>query len=433
MCGEPEANRRCTRISAGMNHTRASTWTPLFSDDAAQRYRNVIHEVVDCLDAHDVQGLDNGKALLCAYTAHAEGDEQSRERAEQYVEAECARMEDNYAAQTLYSGIVGCAWLSAHTDTIFGNHDDSAYEDVDAFLVEICRQRGRGTYDLISGWVGFGVYFLERFPHPSALNGIEAVLEVLKASCEEGPAGTTWFTPPQLLPPWQRAMAPEGYYNVGMAHGVPGVIGFLSEVQRLEGTPFDVRDLLRRSTAWVVDQQRSDQTFPAWIPRNRPVERNPSRVAWCYGELGVSVALLAAARALNDDAVEEAALASARHCAERRHSTGVKDAGLCHGAAGNAHLFNRLYQATRDPVLRDAAVFWFERALSMRVAGTGVAGYTMWTGGPDAESTKDPWTPVVSFLTGASGVALAFLGAIAPVAPDWDRLLLSRLPPIPRA
>jgi hypothetical protein len=33
------------------------------------------------------------------------------------------------------------------------------------------------------------------------------------------------------------------------------------------------------------------------------------------------------------------------------------------------------------------------------------------------------------FLTGANGIALALLGAIAPVEPAWDRLLAIAVPP----
>ncbi len=36
--------------------------------------------------------------------------------------------------------------------------------------------------------------------------------------------GVTWHTAPELLVTWQREQAPTGYYNLGVAHGVPGAI-----------------------------------------------------------------------------------------------------------------------------------------------------------------------------------------------------------------
>jgi hypothetical protein len=38
---------------------------------------------------------------------------------------------------------------------------------------------------------------------------------------------------------------------------------------------------------------------------------------------------------------------------------------LCHGSAGLAHPFNRMYQMTADQTLADAARFWVERTLEL--------------------------------------------------------------------
>ena len=53
------------------------------------------------------------------------------------------------------------------------------------------------------------------------------------------------------------------------------------------------------------------------------------------------------------------------------------DSGLCHGAAGVGHLFNRLYQASGDPALAEAARFWFDRALAQYQPGEGIGGVTI--------------------------------------------------------
>lgn len=36
-------------------------------------------------------------------------------------------------------------------------------------------------------------------------------------------------------------------------------------------------------------------------------------------------------------------------------------AGVCHGSTGNAHIFNRFYQATGEQVFGDAAHYWMTR------------------------------------------------------------------------
>lgn len=108
----------------------------------------------------------------------------------------------------------------------------------------------------------------------------------------------------------------------------------------------------------------------------------------------------------------------------RPHDSWVNDAGLCHGAAGVAHLFNRLFQATGRAELRRAAVFWFERALQMRASGAGLAGYRSFFPQLDGPAR---WDDDASFLTGVAGIALAFLAATTAVEPAWDRALLCAL------
>ena len=53
--------------------------------------------------------------------------------------------------------------------------------------------------------------------------------------------------------------------------------------------------------------------------------------------------------------------------------------------------------------------------------GTGIGGFRVFTPGDDGGMA---WRDEPGFLTGAAGVALALLGAITDVPPDWDRALL---------
>ena len=102
--------------------------------------------------------------------------------------------------------------------------------------------------------------------------------------------------------------------------------------------------------------------------------------------------------------------------------SGISDAAICHGAAGAAHAFNRIYQTEGDPRCRDAASIWLERVLEMRKPGQGVGGYLALTR-PDPRS-EEIWEPSPAFLDGAGGIALTLLAALTPVEPEWDRLLL---------
>jgi len=210
---------------------------------------------------------------------------------------------------------------------------------------------------------------------------------------------------------------------------VPGIAGLLARICQSVAASEGAQTLLTDTVRWILGQQRPNGSYPSWLVDGVD-EPSGSNVAWCYGELGVAAVLLAAARALHDRAVEGRAIETALICARRQTLTGTRDAGLCHGAAGNAHIFNRLFQATNDRELRDAAVFWYQSALNMRLgAQVGVGGYRTWQGTP-GETLEFIWNEEdQTFLTGGTGIALTFLAATAPVKPEWDIVLLSDLEP----
>ena len=115
--------------------------------------------------------------------------------------------------------------------------------------------------------------------------------------------------------------------------------------------------------------------------------------------------------------------------AARDESTShVRDAGLCHGAAGVGHLFNRMFQATGEERLAEAARLWFERTFTFQAPGEPIAGFRAWEVGIEG---NPGWRPDAGFLEGAAGVGLALLGAVSGVEPAWDRVLLVSLPPLP--
>src|SRR4029453_15024135 len=120
------------------------------------------------------------------------------------------------------------AWTVAHLDGQWEWSDEDACEEVDVALRGYLEQSPwRDDYDLVSGLVGLGVYALERLPHRSALDLLLRIVDPLEETAERTTEGITWLTRPGLLPEHQRRECPDGYYNLGLAHGVPGVIAFL--------------------------------------------------------------------------------------------------------------------------------------------------------------------------------------------------------------
>ncbi len=346
----------------------------------------------------------------------------------------------------LFGGVTGLGWTVEHISHILhqisvpaddqdcestsdhaeGEEEEDLNAEIDAALLKnLPNASFSSSYDLISGLVGFGTYFLERLPRESAIQGIKAVFDQLENRAERVDGRAAWYSGPELLSDWQRERCPNGYYNLGVAHGIPGIIHFLCEVWT---TGIVERErsykVLDSAVSWLIAQQRppgSLSRFSSWISPGE--ESADSRMAWCYGDLGILSVLLQVADRTGRRDWRSFADELLNHClAWPADRSGTADAPLCHGAAGVAHIFNRIYQTEGDRRCLDAALLWYQRTMAFRQAGSGVGGFS-------SRTRPDPLGPPVweaspAFLDGAVGVALAFLAALTPVEPSWDRMLL---------
>ena len=303
---------------------------------------------------------------------------------------------------SLYSGFTGIAWAAETVDRLLGAEGEDRNGDIDEALTSLLRRYpDQAPYDLVHGLTGLGVYALARWPRPAAAQCLLGVVEQLARRARHDRDGVYWWTPPTWKGPQRERYQPGGV-DLGVAHGMAGVIPFLARVHRVGLAQQTVRPLLDGAVRWLLAHMVdtvSGPTAPCFVADD--IEPGPARSAWCYGDPGVAVALLLAARDVGEPAWEAVATALAMGAANRPpDQSGVVDAGLCHGSAGLAHLFNRMYQMTSEPVLADAARFWVERTL-------------------EEPACKGP-----GLLEGAAGVALALEAASTTAEPVWDQILL---------
>jgi hypothetical protein len=319
----------------------------------------------------------------------------------------------------LYGGAARIGWTVAHHSE--GDDANTVCDAIDAAILNRLTDWS-GDYDLISGHVGIIAYALER--GDAGVPIVRAALAGLEA--EQAQA---WLTPPRLLPPHQLRDAPDGYVNLGLAHGLPGVIAVTAQLVKRDLDAARARAVYDSALRRLLDGSPAGgpARFTAWQTPADPHDRPSPRLAWCYGDLGAATALLHAGLAIGDAEARDAGLELARQCASRSvEDARIADCGICHGAAGIAHLFNRMAQATGDAELRAAAERWIDQTLAMRT-DLPIAGFPAnepETGGA-VKLVANP-----SLLTGAVGVALVLHAASSEVEPSWDRLLLSDLPPV---
>lgn len=333
----------------------------------------------------------------------------------------------------LFAGLPGIAWVSEHLRDRLFDQDAAAGDAADeAVLAWLGRSCWTGDHDLIGGLAGLGIYALERLPRPGAARALDLVVERLAASAAWTAEGAAWFTPADRLPPELSQARPHGARDLGAAHGASGVVALLGAAIAADAATERALPLLEDAVRQLLSDRQPDRMhgqFPSFVAAGGEVRR--SRLAWCYGDLGIAATLAVAGEGARRADWRRTANEIARAAATRPHAAaGVIDAGLCHGAAGVAHLFNRLHQASGDPELGEAARRWFHRALELRRPGRGIGGFRTWEAHAGGGGS---WHDDHGFLSGAAGIGLALLAAVSPVEPNWDRALLLSLRPVARS
>jgi hypothetical protein len=403
-------------------------WRPLITGDQVATIHAVIREVVAAVEEVPATQIGDlvDRAVLHAYAGRAEIAPAAEDRGAASLAAAVAALARSLSRPGLYGGAAGVGWCVCHLAS--GDTADLVCQRVDAVLLRLLAD-WRDDYDLTRGLVGLGVYAVARGEAGHAL--ARRILDELVRTARPCGAGLAWHTPPERMAPEQRPNAPDGTWNMGLAHGVPGVIALLARYLHAGVDPVRTRQLLDGAVSFLLTAEppRDDGRFPSWHaggpdgPSVPPHHPSRARLAWCYNDLGVAVALLSAAIVTGEPRWRADALALAHASAGRSIQEALfDDTAICHGALGAAHLFNRLGHATGDDAFFTAARRFLDHGLAMR-SDQPIAGFP-------AAASRDPvrWLADASLLSGATGVALVLHSMITDVEPAWDQLLLADLP-----
>lgn len=319
------------------------------------------------------------------------------------------------AGSSLYLGLLGIGWAAEHVSrlSLSSNHSELCGQ-LDALVFDGLSNVAdwRYRHDLFRGLVGLAVYLLERPRTTGNVKSLKLAARALAASAARLEQGSLcWLTHPQQVPNPHRLDDRRPYSNLGVPHGVPGVIAILSRLAL--HTP-EAMATCEGGVNWLLAQRASD-VFPCFsMVAGQPALAASPFVAWCYGDLGIASTLASAALKLGRDDWLADATRVGRQAAQRQPLKG--DISLCHGCAGNGHLFARLYQFTGDALFADVSLGWYRSLmLTWNPAGKGFAGF---------RSSNRRSKTSAGFLRGASGAVLSLLAALSADPPNWDRVLL---------
>lgn len=427
-----------------MNH-----WQPLIAGDLAERAKGALAEIANALQEPRPEWWPEGEtaqirerlsislanglpgiAVFLANYAQFGRSEEFESLAVEYLNQSLEKTSALDIDTSLYEGLAGELWALHHIGRLQGLDDTNALTaEGDEILLQTLDDRPTGSeLDLVSGLAGLALYFLDRSRDEVTGKALPKIIHWLCETAESKSSGGTWFREPGSLPATKRRKVPDGYYDLGVAHGQPGILGVLGICYAAGIEQSRIGPLIGEGVSWLLDQKiPSDfpSMFPTIVVPGVDVSEQ-SRLAWCYGDAGIASILWSLGHSTGEVGWIEEARSIARHAVGRTgKETGVLDAGLCHGASGVGHIFNRLAHQLQDEMLADAAIHWYRRTLDFCDPASGVAGFSVSFDLVNFDGSFDPeWNNQPGLLCGPAGIGLALLAGLSEQEPIWDSLLL---------
>jgi len=400
-------------------------WSKVYNKNDELKLINKINDIARCLkrnDKHEISlfGGKIGISLFFMYYAKYVDNQEPYDYAMELLLSVFDDINHNgYNFHTHASGLAGIGtiveilaqedFINANTEDLLGSLDEYLYQ---LMIAELKKE----NYDFLHGATGLALYFYKREScknRTKYLLNFGDELEKISYKDENGIR-------------WQSVLSKEENtkgYNLSLSHGLASIIAFLRKLYKAGIAKNKVSDLLNGSVKYLLSQQqdalRRKSNFPNWVSNQEPSVA--SRLAWCYGDLGIGIALWLTGKNANNSKWQNKALEILLHTTQRKdlQENFVLDAGLCHGTAGIAHIYNRMYNYTQRDEFKQAALYWFDQTLKMAKFEDGLAGYKTWR-----SIEYGGWQNDYGLLTGIAGIGLALISAVSDIEPAWDECLL---------
>ncbi len=321
---------------------------------------------------------------------------------------------DKIESTNFYSGISGWLWALKRVEhlndyEIFDN-DDLEYITRKIFT-DSCVAAAKGNYDFFLGSIGRYMFLVEaKRPH-----NINKFIDILLRTGVSNNNEIFWTC--SML---DKEMSVGQF--LGLAHGNASLIMFfniLIKEKIINGD--EVKNIVEKLLCNTLKykSRSSSNMFPSHISE-KLINQN-TRLAWCHGDLGIAAAIFNAGVTFNNAEWLNEAYDILHHIYSKRtnlEENGIYDANICHGAAGVAHIFNKVYQYSKIPEFKTATELWIEHTLSFAKYDDGLAGFKTY-------DNEKGLVNSTGLLTGISGIGLVLLSYLYPETVNtWDRCLL---------
>ena len=317
-------------------------------------------------------------------------------------------------ASSFCSGSAGVNWLFTYMlkRELLSSTDYSFLCSDDNILVQKAKEDFESNnFDFLHGGIGIAWYIIYKNNLAPFNEFLIQVTDYIETYLYEG----------LNIKAASKAVHSDHKINLSVSHGITSILKYCLECykkninkKRSKIICMDIITFLIRT----MNLDRSESYFPTFFSSDP--SQNYSRLAWCYGDLTTAYIMLQAANCFDLADIRSLSMEILEHAAKRRgHSkTGVIDGGICHGSAGNAYIFHKLFLQTKQELFMDTRNYWLEQTYGFARPYVNNTIHF-----PQYNTILNEESPNHSLLEGTCGVGLV-LSSIQYDTYDWDYCIM---------
>lgn len=325
-----------------------------------------------------------------------------------------------YVPSSFCAGLAGWGWMIQYLSNEEITVDSGAefLQELDNVLyLELDEFLKNKNFDLLHGALGIGLYYLKRKRYCE----VEKILIALYKSSIQCDSEIKWKR-------FDLYYYKDYVYDFGLAHGICGILYYIEKCYSHHILPELCKGMLQGGINFylnnIQDINQVGSFFPSKIRiKDYKTSKNKgefSRLAWCYGDLGILYTLLRILKktdlALGEDKIIKMLLRITKR--KDYSETRVLDSGFCHGISGINYLFMKLFKMTNDLAFKSISDFWIKKNLSFRMdtklkTKNNIAGYLFYAG-------EFGWLPISDIIGGIGGVGLLFVNYLNYLNKEWN-------------
>ncbi|SHJ33149.1 lanthionine synthetase LanC family protein [Aquimarina spongiae] len=247
--------------------------------------------------------------------------------------------------------------------------DESMLEGLEEYLLQSLSIDFKNNYfDPMHGSIGKLLYYINSQNRDSEkVNGlIDQFLNSLYDHRQETSDGIFWY---------DKNEDNKELVNLGMAHGLTGILAFLLRLKEL-GYQHELIDILidgiLKSFGSFKNEAKFLSYFPDYFSEDIDQRNVNSRLGWCYGDLSTANTILYASKILERNDLKKEFLPLINSLVLRRMSNSKLDhyedysffdTAFCHGLGGITYIFQKINNHLNNATLDKRIEFWKKQLL----------------------------------------------------------------------